>query len=535
MKRALLILAAVGLLAAGILVGRAVALAGRGSEEIEMLTLEREPLDISVQADGVITANQSADLSWKTSGTVAQVAVEVGQAVEAGDVLAELETTSLPQEVILARAELLEAQRSLEDLRASQTGYAQALKALEDAEQALQDGRDPAMVQAEAQDTLAQAQKAVEDAERNLAIVTKRPPQSAIDQAYANLLLAENKYERTKFNYDRLQRRVDKPPDQLFFFEDKSNYRKILRQLDVALAADKRSYEEAQEKYNALLQPVDPLDKMVAEGNLALAQAQLEQAQREYERVKDGLSPADLAVLEAQLEEARRELARWQEGPDPVELAAAQARLASARSAIERAHILAPFDGVITAVSAQVGDRVSADTPAFQLADLQPLYADLLISEIEIPRVRVGQQASLRFESAPGLSLPGEVVQVSDVGTNRSGVVSFAAKVELKTPDERVRPGMTTTTTIVINALEDVLSVPNRAIRFQDGERVVYKRQSEGIIPVQVSLGASSETHSQVLEGDLQPGDVIILNPDADVLQAASGTGGLFSAGGGTN
>lgn len=535
MKRVLLIVAAIALLAAGFLAVRAFAQARQETEAIETLTLARGRLNISVQADGSIAAGQSAALAWKTSGTVAQVNVGLGEAVQAGDILAELETTSLPQDVILARADLLEAQRALEDLRESQSGYAQALKAVEDAEQALEDARDPAIQQADAQETLAQARKAVDDAERDLAIVTKRPPQSAIDQAYANLLLAENKYERTKFTYDRLQRRVNKPEDQLLFFEDKSNYRKILRQLDLTLAAEKLSYEEAQEKYNALLEPVDPLDEMLAQGNLALAQAQLKQAQRDYERVADGTSPADLAVLEAQLGDARRELERWQNGPDPAELAAAEARLEAARAAIERAHISAPFDGVITRIISQPGDRVTASTPAFQLDNLQPLYAELQISEIDIPQVQMGQEVLLAFDAIPGAELSGEVVQVSEVGSTDNSGVTFLVKVEVHDTGELLRPGMTTTATIIVRSLENVLSVPNRAIRFSEGARVVYKRQNGEIIPVQVSLGASSETHSQVLQGDLQPGDEIILNPDAQVIQAASAGGGLFGAFGRTN
>lgn len=525
MKRAVLIIVVLALLAAGIFAVRAIALGARGSETIETQEVTRGRLDISVQADGVIESGQSAELAWKTSGTVARVDVQVGQVVRAGDVLAELETTSLPQEVILARADLIQAQRDLDDLQTSQMKYAQALQAVDQAEQDLEAARNPVTLQADAQETLAQAQKAVDNAQRDLAILMKRPPQSAIDQAYANLLLAERKYELTKFNYDRIQRRLAKPADQLYFFESQSNYRKILRQFEVALLSDKRNYEEAQDKYDSLLEPVDATDKEIAEGKLALAQAQLEQAQREYARIEGGTSPADLAVFEARLEDARRELARWQDGPDPAEVAAAEARLEVAKSVLARQQILAPFDGVVTQVSVQVGDRVSTSLPAFRIDNLQPLYASLQVSEIEIPRIEVGQEVSLSLDAIPEANYSGKVVFVSGVGNDIAGGVNFEVSVELISSDEGVRPGMTTSASIVTAALEDVLSVSNRAIRFVDGERVVYKLQNDKFVPVQISVGAASDTLSQVIEGDLQAGDEILLNPDEGVLQAANAGG----------
>jgi HlyD family secretion protein len=85
--------------------------------------------------------------------------------------------------------------------------------------------------------------------------------------------------------------------------------------------------------------------------------------------------------------------------------------------------------------------------------------------------------------------------------------------VELTDPDEDVRPGMTAAVNIVVEQLDDVLLVPNRAVRVVDGERVVYILQNGELALVTVTLGASSGTESEVTGGGLRAGDLIVLNP----------------------
>ena len=92
-------------------------------------------------------------------------------------------------------------------------------------------------------------------------------------------------------------------------------------------------------------------------------------------------------------------------------------------------------------------------------------------------------------------------------------MVDFTVTVELTDGDENVRPGMTAAVNVVVRELEDVLLVPNRAVRVREGERVVYILQGGNLTPVSITLGASSDTSSEVVDGDLKTGDVIVLNP----------------------
>jgi len=107
------------------------------------------------------------------------------------------------------------------------------------------------------------------------------------------------------------------------------------------------------------------------------------------------------------------------------------------------------------------------------------------------------------------------VVEIGLTGMIVQGVVNFKVVVELHDLDEAIKPGMTAAVNIVVDQIEDVLLVPNRAVRVQDGERVVYVLWEGMLEPVKVRLGVSSETHSEVIESVLREGDLIVLNPPA--------------------
>jgi multidrug efflux pump subunit AcrA (membrane-fusion protein) len=101
----------------------------------------RGNIEATVGATGTVRANQTALLTWQTTGSVEAVRVTVGDNVRADDILAELSKTSLSQSIILAEVDLLTAQRTLEDLKTSGTSRAQAELAVVQAEKALSDAK----------------------------------------------------------------------------------------------------------------------------------------------------------------------------------------------------------------------------------------------------------------------------------------------------------------------------------------------------------------------------------------------------------
>lgn len=241
---------------------------------------------------------------------------------------------------------------------------------------------------------------------------------------------------------------------------------------------------------------------------------------RTYKGYADAETIADadekLALAEAQLKDARRNLDRLQNGVDPAELAAAEGRVAAAQSTMNMAHIIAPFDGIITQSEPSVGDQVTTGTVAFRIDDVSHMLVDLQVSEVDINNVAIGQPAVLTFDAILGKEYHGEVVEVGQAGDTVQGVVSFTVTVELTDADELVKPGMTAAVNVVIEEQKDMLLIPNRAVRLVDGERVVYLLVDGQPVQVKIKLGSSSDTMSVLAEGDIKEGDLIILNPPSN-------------------
>jgi HlyD family secretion protein len=242
-----------------------------------------------------------------------------------------------------------------------------------------------------------------------------------------------------------------------------------------------------------------------------------------------------VALAEGQLAIAQRnyEAALNPSGSAPT---TAEARLAAAEAALSLGVIEAPFAGTITDAFPMAGDLVTAGVTAFQLDDLSQLLVDVQVSEVDINRVQIGQPAVVIFDAAADREYEGRVQSVALAGTIEAGVVNFRVTVELLNADEYVRPSMTAAVNIVVTELADVLLVPNRAVRALDGQRVVYVMRDGQMVPVEVVLGASSETMSEVIGGELVEGDVIVLNPPAvtfDPANPPSGGGRGFLMGGG--
>jgi HlyD family secretion protein len=257
----------------------------------------------------------------------------------------------------------------------------------------------------------------------------------------------------------------------------------------------------------------------------------LDEAQREYDEALRRLrelqldkiaADAAFELAQAQLEDAKRENQRWANGPDPDEVAALEARIAAAEATLALARLEAPFSGTITRVDIKTGDQVSPGTTAIRIDDLSSLLVDVRVSEVDINKIAVDQPVNLTFDAILGTEYRGFVSDVAPVGQNVQGIVEFLVTVELSETNGDVKPGMTAGVNVVVNQLENVVLVPNRAVRVQDGQRVVYVLRNGSLEMVQVNLGASSDTMSQVLESTLQTGDAIVLNPP----QVFSNTGG---------
>lgn len=438
--------------------------AEKGLSAYQTASIERGTLIASVGATGNVRANQSAILTWQTSGTVEDVNVAIGDQVKGGDVLATLSPTSLTQNIILAQADLVTAERSLENLLASDTARAQAQLALVTAQQKYDSA------------------KATLD---GMLATNRGGTSDDILNAQAQLTIAQNNLKQAQAVYDMFKNRPDDDPQKA--------------QAYTTLYNAQLAVERAQNSLNFFLLVPSSNDVDKARANLALAEAQLEDAQREWERLKNG--------------------------PDPNDVLAAQARVDAARAAVRMAQLIAPFDGTVTIANPLPGDQVGPNTIGFRVDDLSRLLVDVQVSEVNINSVAVGQPVIVTFDAVLGREYHGEVVQVAQAGTITQGVVNFTVTIELTDADSQVKPGMTAAVTINVMQLDDVLLVPNRAVRLLEGQRYVFVIRNGQPEKVEITLGASSDFYSEVVAGDLEEGDMIILNPSLELTQPQTGPG----------
>jgi HlyD family secretion protein len=174
------------------------------------------------------------------------------------------------------------------------------------------------------------------------------------------------------------------------------------------------------------------------------------------------------------------------------------------------------------------GDLVNTGSKAFRLDDLSHLLVDVQVPEVDINRIKVGQDVSLSFDAISNRAYEGKVSDVARVGTVDSGLVNFKVTIEILNPDDQVLPGMTAGVSIIVSQLEDVLTVPNRAIRLVENRSVVYILKNNAPTEVNIEIGASSDTMSEIISSDLKEGDKIILNPPSSFLDLDFGGGPPF-------
>jgi HlyD family secretion protein len=343
-----------------------------------------------------------------------------------------------------------------------------------------------------AQADLAASQKALENLQNSeLALAQARLAISTTQQAVLNAQTALAVYDEQKYddNLEKARDQVKETKDDLKTAqEDFEPYQDWDPDNQKRKDAQEK-LDEAQLKYDAAVRTLTllELEPQVAAANLQLAEAQHTEALREYERLKDG--------------------------PDPRDLTAAQARVTAAEAALGLTSLEAPFAGTLTAVEVKPGDQATPGKTVFRLDDLSHLLVDVQISEVDINRIRVGQDVLLTFDAILNTEYHGDVVEVSSVGSTFQGAVEFKVTIELRDADELVRTGMTAAVNIVVEQLDNVLLVPNRAVRVTNGQRVVYVIRNNELVQVRITLGASSDTMSQVTDGNLLVGDAVVLNP----------------------
>jgi len=272
-------------------------------------------------------------------------------------------------------------------------------------------------------------------------------------------------------------------------------------------------------------------------------------------------------------QQAVENLRKLEEGPDEqqirqaeLQIEQAQLNLEQAQTRLDEARLTAPFAGLIAAVNAQEGIPASPGATAFTLVDDSQFYVDVMVDEIDIGKIDIGQKTDVSLDAYPDSIIDGVVESIAPSALNVGGIVSYRLRVQLFPPsvppnggderedppkngederenlppdgederenlppdggDERggtIRDGMTASIVIHTDLVEDVLLAPNWAIRSDQstGETILYcyVLRSDGVPERRtITRGRYNETFTEILSG-LEAGETVaLITEERDLL-----------------
>lgn len=387
-----------------------------------------------------------------------------------------------------------------------------------------------------------------EDKVNSLALTNEKPDNieaaaeavsDALNQANVMLRNVSDGLQATMVSSDLSQSQIDSLKSSIQ--SDQANVNSkitaILNQ-DQTIRQAYDSYDSSVNTYNRAVLALEKLQAPPDASQLTTAEEKVKEAQAQLDKLLAGPTAIDLKLSQNSVDQR------------VSALSAAQNKLSDAQKALTDYSVVAPFDGVIGSLTAQPNVDISAGGTAVTMITNQKI-ATVALNEVDAAKVAVGQKATLTFDAIEGLSITGEVAEVSPLATVSQGVVSYNVKIAFDTQDDRIKSGMSVSTSIVTEVKADVLTVPNSAVKSQSGQYYVQtlantsstNANSSGLVTsnqtpvnVPVTTGVTNGTLTEITSG-LKEGDQIITQTIKSTSQSsstASSQSSLLKMGGAT-
>ena len=176
--------------------------------------------------------------------------------------------------------------------------------------------------------------------------------------------------------------------------------------------------------------------------------------------------------------------------------------------------ITAPFDGTVTTMDVEEGDRVSSSEVLAHVTDYKKLKTTISVDELDVPSVKKGQTVEIKASAFEDETFTGEVTSVAKEGTYENGVSSFDVTIKIDNPGD-IKIGMSTEVSILTNSVKDALYVPIEAVQIDGEEKYVNIQQSgttEGDASTKkvVETGISNDRYIEITSG-LEEGQFVSL------------------------
>ncbi len=265
------------------------------------------------------------------------------------------------------------------------------------------------------------------------------------------------------------------------------------------------------------------------------ADLQIKQAKADYRAAKksgSGATADQKRILEDKIEIAENGLIATQKS-----YTASRADYNNQLANGAKRTVTAPIDGTVSAINIKNGDDLSrlssgnnANNAPMIIGDLNTLKAQVAVNEVDIANVAIGQKVMITYSAIEGLTASGKVEKMDALGTLTQGVVSYGVTIGFDAIDPRIRPQMSVSAKIITQVKQDVITVPNSALKTQGNSTYVEVLNSKTQLPERrtIEIGAANNTDTEIVSG-VAVGDAVItqtIDPNAKATTPAAGNGG---------
>jgi HlyD family secretion protein len=278
---------------------------------------------------------------------------------------------------------------------------------------------------------------------------------------------------------------------------------------------------------------------LAARSNLQKDRAQEANLKLAYDRTNR--LKTELVVSQSDFDTARTNynVVKAQVDADESTLESARAALNQAQANLGFTTIVSPINGIVISRNVDIGQTVAASfqTPTlFVIAqDLQRMQVDTNVSEADVGRLFPGMQATFTVDGYPGQPFAGTLRQIRNASQTVQNVVTYDAVINVDNSKLLLKPGMTANVTFVVAKKDRVMRIRNAAVRFRPDrqllqklglndetrsaspeDKVVWALRGGKPAPVPVTTGISDGTWTELIRGELQPGDALITDMKAN-------------------
>ncbi|KKU16187.1 MAG: Efflux transporter, RND family, MFP subunit [Candidatus Giovannonibacteria bacterium GW2011_GWB1_45_9b] len=481
--------------------------------------VQKGTLIVSVSGSGQISATNQVDLKAKASGDIVYLGIKNGQEVKAGQLLAQVDSRDAQKTVRDAEVSLEQAKVALEKLKGVTTdeGTIRGIKE-------------------KAQDDL---KKAYDDGFNNVSNAFLDFPD--IVTGLYNLLFSAT-LDRVQWNidyYTGTAKVYDKDKAQQYRDDVAVKYQEARKEYDKAFADYKNAsrYSDSATIENLINETYDAA-KALAESTKSAANliqfykdtltarnitpnsfADTHLSALNTYTSKTNSYLLSLLTVKNTILNDKETLANtgFDITDQKIKVTQAENSLLDARQKLADYFIRAPFDGVIAVVNVEKGYSVSASTVVTTIITKQRT-AKIAFNEVDVAKVKIGQKVTLTFDAIEGLSISGEVAEIDSIGTVSQGVVNYNVKIVFDTQDDRVKPGMSVSAAVITDVKQDVLLVPNSAVKSDGNGQYVEFLINNAPQSQSVEAGLSNDTMTEIKSG-IKEGDKIVIQTITVAIQ----------------